>query len=69
MVDAWGDDVVCLPCDTLKKAVFSAFENAVPGETVLLSPACASFDQFSSFNERGEVFVNEVKQLQSRCRM
>ncbi|MDX1998732.1 MAG: UDP-N-acetylmuramoyl-L-alanine--D-glutamate ligase [Thermoanaerobaculia bacterium] len=41
---------------TLERAVAIAAEAARPGEIVLLSPACASFDQFRDFNHRGEVF-------------
>ncbi len=41
----------------LRDAFTRAQELAQPGDTVLLSPACASFDEFSSFNERGEVFA------------
>ena len=42
---------------TLERAVDRAFELAEPGDAVLLSPACASLDQFSSYVERGERFV------------
>ena len=42
-----------------------AFANAAPGDTVLLAPACASFDQFQSFEHRGEVFKQLVNQLRT----
>ena len=44
------------PCETLERAVARARELARPGEVVLLSPACASYDQFRNFEHRGEVF-------------
>ncbi|MFH0916756.1 MAG: UDP-N-acetylmuramoyl-L-alanine--D-glutamate ligase [bacterium] len=40
----------------LERAVRAAAKNAVPGDVVLLAPACASFDQYGSFEERGEHF-------------
>ena len=42
--------------ETLDRAVRSAAGQARPGEAVVLSPACASFDQFRNFNHRGDVF-------------
>lgn len=59
----WGETVPCRSCGTLEKAVLEAWECAGSGDTVLLSPACTSFDQFGSFAERGEVFAREVNRL------
>lgn len=50
-------------CGTLERAVSRAERMARDGEVVLLSPACASFDQFSSFVERGETFQRLVRAL------
>jgi len=63
MQAAWGDAVRCVPCGTLRKAVEAARRQAKPGETVLLSPACTSFDQFRDFNERGDCFAAAVRSL------
>lgn len=46
-----------------KDAVKAAYENAVPGDTVLLSPCCASFDLFKSYEDRGEQFKKAVREL------
>ena len=43
-------------CETLERAVGEAASEAASGDTVLLSPACASFDQFRDFEERGNQF-------------
>nr|WP_221239415.1 UDP-N-acetylmuramoyl-L-alanine--D-glutamate ligase [Sphingomonas xinjiangensis] len=48
---------------TLEAAVRSAAAQAQPGETVLLSPACASFDQFKDFEARGQAFRDAVEAL------
>lgn len=47
----------------LESAVHAAFDRAVAGDVVLLSPACASFDQFQDFEQRGVVFKDLLKQL------
>ena len=50
-------------CGNLESAVTAAWTDAVPGDTVLLSPACASFDQFADFEERGDRFRRLVGDL------
>ena len=50
-------------CRTLDAAVAYGFERGKPGDTVLLAPACSSFDQFKSFEHRGEVFKELVRAL------
>lgn len=50
-------------CEDLEAAVSEAAGAAVPGEAVLLSPACASFDQFRNYEDRGESFRRFVEEL------
>jgi UDP-N-acetylmuramoylalanine--D-glutamate ligase len=50
-------------CVTLEEAVRAAASEAMAGETVLLSPACASFDQFRDFEARGDAFRALVGEL------
>ncbi len=49
-------------CGTLEIAVQRALQNAKPGESVVLSPACASWDQYENYEKRGEHFVNLCKE-------
>jgi UDP-N-acetylmuramoylalanine--D-glutamate ligase len=51
---------------TLEAAVKRASEAAAAGDVVLLAPACASFDQFDSYEHRGRVFKDLVRQLAAR---
>jgi len=51
-------------CETLENAVKKAYEIAKPGDIVLLSPACSSFDQFKNFEHRGKIFKKLVSSLQ-----
>ena len=51
--------------ETLEEAVAKGFELAHPGETVLLSPGCASFDMFDNFEHRGRVFKQAVAGLKN----
>jgi UDP-N-acetylmuramoylalanine--D-glutamate ligase len=50
-------------CGVLDKAVSRAADAAVAGDVVLLSPACASFDQFRDYEARGEAFRAAVEAL------
>jgi UDP-N-acetylmuramoylalanine--D-glutamate ligase len=51
-----GTSVTLQECGDLGRAVSAARDAAEPGEVVLLSPACASYDQFDDFEARGEAF-------------
>ncbi len=51
---------------TLDAAIAHAYTHGAAGDTVLLAPACASFDQFRSYEHRGEVFKQIVNQLQPK---
>lgn len=57
------DVVPVSECQLLRNAVIAASKAAVAGETVLLSPACASFDQFRDFEARGDAFRAAVEAL------
>lgn len=63
--DALAQTVPCEITGTLAKAVVRAAERAQPGDLVLLAPACASFDQFESFEDRGRQFQAAVAALRS----
>lgn len=49
--------------ETFKEAVLTAYQKAQSGDAVLLSPACASWDMFDNFEQRGEVFKQIVKEI------
>jgi UDP-N-acetylmuramoylalanine--D-glutamate ligase len=63
IAEALADSVPCTMSGTLKNAVAQAAKQAQSGDIVLLSPACASFDQFSDYVARAEAFVAEVQEL------
>lgn len=58
-----GDAATVVQCGNLAGALQQAHRVAQPGDTVLLAPACSSFDQFESFEHRGRVFKELVAAL------
>ena len=50
-------------CDSLEEAIDVCYQNAVSGEAVLLSPACASWGMFKNYEERGRIFKEYVRAL------
>ena len=61
---AWSLFTPCTVVDSLLEAVEQSAANAVPGDVVLLSPACSSFDMFQNYQHRGEVFRQAIASLQ-----
>jgi len=61
-----GEAVRLIHAGTLETAVRAAFHEARPGDTVLLAPACASFDQFDNYEHRGRVFKSLVAALEEK---
>jgi UDP-N-acetylmuramoylalanine--D-glutamate ligase len=66
--EALGDLAPVRRASEMTEAVGAALGDAVAGDTVLLSPACASFDMFDSFEHRGRVFKECVRSLVERGR-
>lgn len=60
---ALGDLVNTVRVENMRQAVLAARSKAVPGDIVLLAPACASLDQYKDYQERGKMFADEVKGL------
>lgn len=60
---AWNSQVTCYDCRELESAIEKAGKNSRPGEVILLSPGCASFDQFDGYHHRGVVFQQRVRRL------
>jgi UDP-N-acetylmuramoylalanine--D-glutamate ligase len=66
IAQAIGSDIASTNSGTLQMAVQAAAAQAVSGDLVLLSPACASLDQFRDYVERAQVFASEVEELGMR---
>ena len=58
-----GKDMPALKKAKLREAIESAYKNAQPGDIILLSPGCASFDEFANYKERGNFFKDVVGNL------
>jgi UDP-N-acetylmuramoylalanine--D-glutamate ligase len=61
-----GAKVPLLRAASLEEAVNAAYAQAQPGDAVLLSPACASFDMFRNYEHRAQVFVAAVRELEAK---
>lgn len=61
MFNAWSETVECVQCETIEEAVKRSVNESQAGETVLLSPGTASFDQFNGYCERGKRFKELVR--------
>lgn len=60
---ALNNNIECFTFDTLKEATLKASSDAKSGDTILLSPACASWDQYKCFEDRGNEFKDIVNNL------
>ena len=59
-------NIKCIVGETLKEAINNAYKNAKSGDVILLSPACASWDQYKCFEDRGTEFKTIVKELKEK---
>ena len=64
---AWGNATLVERVGDLEEAVRRAAKTAKPGDCVLLSPACASFDMYPNFEKRGEHFIELVHALEAEA--
>jgi UDP-N-acetylmuramoylalanine--D-glutamate ligase len=58
-----NDALPCVVTTSIEQAVRSAYDVSEPGDIVVLSPGCASYDWFANFEERGERFIQIVSEL------
>ena len=59
----FNNKIKIIMCKNLKEAVLRSYKNSESGDIILFSPACASFDMFKNYEERGLKFKNLVKKL------
>jgi UDP-N-acetylmuramoylalanine--D-glutamate ligase len=62
----WNDLATCVRADTMGDAVRLGLLKSLPGDTVLLSPGCASFDMFNNYEHRGKVFKQAVLDIEPK---
>jgi len=60
-----GSGAAIVHAESMRDAVRAGFSMAQPGDAVMLSPACASFDMFRNYEHRAEIFVTEVRALEA----
>jgi UDP-N-acetylmuramoylalanine--D-glutamate ligase len=68
LAQAWSEDVSILQCPDFNSAMAAATAAAREGDTVLLSPGCASFDMFKDYGHRGQSFVEFVEKLKKESK-
>ena len=57
------NNIECHSFDTMKPAIIDGYQNSNDGDVILLSPACASWDQYKKFEDRGNEFKEVVNSL------
>jgi UDP-N-acetylmuramoylalanine--D-glutamate ligase len=67
VVEVFGGVAPTATADSIEDAVREAFAAARPGDAVLLAPACASWDQFRSYVERGDRFAAAARSLRAEA--